>query len=81
MVTNSVTKEKLGIGFQSLFPVLSIVDPELMVSVPPKLTAYQGLDTFFHLAEGYLSKKANPFNEMGFRLQASKRSALIWVVP
>ena len=64
MVTNSVTKEKLGIGFQSLFPVLSIVDPELMVSVPPKLTAYQGLDTFFHLAEGYLSKKANPFNEM-----------------
>lgn len=80
MVTNSVTKEKLGIGFQSLFPVLSIVDPELMVSVPPKLTAYQGLDTFFHLAEGYLSKKANPFNE-SFRLQASKRSALIWVVP
>ena len=64
MVTNSVTKEKLGIGFQSLFPVLSIVDPELMVSVPPALTAYQGLDTFFHLAEGYLSKKANFFNEM-----------------
>ena len=64
MVTNSLTKEKLGIGFQSLFPVLSIVDPELMVSVPPTLTAYQGLDTFFHLAEGYLSKKANFFNEM-----------------
>lgn len=64
MVTNPITKEKLGIGFQSLFPVLAVVDPELMVSVPPKLTAYQGLDTFFHLAEGYLSKKANLFNEM-----------------
>lgn len=35
-----------------------------MRSVPPRLTAYQGLDTFFHLAEGYLSKKANYFNEM-----------------
>lgn len=64
MVTNPLTKEKLGIGFQSLFPVLSVVDPDLMVSVPPALTAYQGLDTFFHLAEGYLSKKANLFNEM-----------------
>ena len=64
MVTNPETKEKLGIGFQSLFPAISVVDPELMVSVPPRLTAYQGLDTFFHLAEGYLSKKANPFNEM-----------------
>lgn len=64
MVTNPITHEKLGIGFQSLFPVLSVVDPELMRSVPPRLTAYQGLDTFFHLAEGYLSKKANYFNEM-----------------
>ena len=64
MVTNQITHEKLGIGFQSLFPVLSVVDPELMRSVPPRLTAYQGLDTFFHLAEGYLSKKANYFNEM-----------------
>ena len=64
MVTNPITNEKLGIGFQSLFPVLAVVDPELMISVPPRLTAYQGLDTFFHLAEGYLSKKANLFNEM-----------------
>lgn len=39
MVTNPITHEKLGIGFQSLFPVLSVVDPELMRSVPPRLTA------------------------------------------
>lgn len=64
MVTNLETHEKLGIGFPELFPTLSVIDPELMTSVPPRLTAYQGLDTFFHLAEGYLSKKANFFNEM-----------------
>ncbi len=47
-----------------MFPTISVVDPELMVSVPPVQTAYQGLDAFFHCAEGYISKKANLFNEM-----------------
>lgn len=64
MVTNLESGEKLGIGFPSLMPVLSVIDPQLTVTVPSKLTALQGLDTFFHLAEGYLSKKANLFNEM-----------------
>lgn len=64
MVNNSETNEKFGIGDVSLFPTISVVDPELMVSVPPIQTAYQGLDAFFHCAEGYISKKANLFNEM-----------------
>jgi Alcohol dehydrogenase, class IV len=64
MVNNIETNEKYGIGHPSMFPTLSIVDPVLMTSVPPLQTAFQGLDTFYHLAEGYLSKKANLFNEM-----------------
>ena len=32
-------KEKIGFGSTLTFPVLSIIDPELMVSIPPHLTA------------------------------------------
>lgn len=64
MINNLQTHEKFGIGGNFLFPELSVVDPALTTSVPPLQTAYQGLDAFFHCAEGFLSKKANLFNEM-----------------
>ncbi len=56
--------EKIGYGNDSTFPVVSIVDPELMLSVPAKLTAYQGFDTFFHSAEGYIATIATPISEL-----------------
>ncbi len=46
------------------FPVLSVVDPELMSSVPPLLTAYQGFDAFFHAAEGFIAKCATPVSDI-----------------
>lgn len=47
VITKEETNEKSGFGSPSSFPVLSIVDPDLMMTVPPRLTAYQGMDTFF----------------------------------
>lgn len=64
VVTNEETQEKIGFGMDSTFPVLSVVDPEMMVSVPPKYTAYQGFDALFHSVEGYISKGANPMSDM-----------------
>ncbi len=43
---------------------LSIVDPELMVSIPPHLTAYQGFDAFFHAAEGFIANCATPISDL-----------------
>jgi alcohol dehydrogenase len=60
VITKSDTKEKIGFGFDGTFPVLSIVDPELMLTVPPDLTAYQGMDAFFHAVEGYLATVHQP---------------------
>ncbi len=57
-------KEKIGYGINETFPVISIVDPELMLSVPAKLTAYQGFDAFFHSAEGYIASCATPISEI-----------------
>ena len=65
VVTNPETNEKIGCGGQdSLFPVLAIVDPELMVTVPPKFTAYQGFDALFHSTEGYISKANSLMSDM-----------------
>jgi len=63
VITNG--DEKIGFGDPSCtFPVLSVVDPELMLSVPPHLTAYQGFDAFFHAVEGYLANVANPMSDI-----------------
>ncbi len=65
VITNPETKEKIGFGgHDSLFPVAAVVDPELMVSVPPKYTAYQGFDALFHSLETYICKFANPMSDM-----------------
>lgn len=65
VVTNEETNEKIGIGgYDSTFPILSIIDPELMLSVPPKFTAYQGFDALFHATECYISKFANSMSDM-----------------
>lgn len=62
VITNK--EEKIGFGNDYTFPSFSIIDPELMVSVPPKLTAYQGFDAFFHSAEGYLATIATPLSQI-----------------
>ena len=65
VITNDETNEKIGFGgYDDLFPVLSIVDPELMKSVPPKFTAYQGFDALFHSTECYISKTASLMSDM-----------------
>ncbi len=64
VITHQDRNEKIGFGYDKSFPVLSIVDPELMVSVPEKLTAYQGFDALFHSTEGYLNKNMSPINDM-----------------
>lgn len=65
VVTNEETNEKIGVGgYDSLFPVISIIDPELMKSVPPTFTAYQGFDALFHSTECYISKYASLMSDM-----------------
>ncbi len=64
VISNPETNEKMAFGNEQSFPVLAIVDPELMQSVPPKFTAYQGFDALFHCTEGYISKRANFMSDM-----------------
>ena len=53
------TDEKLRLGSPRLFPRLSVVDPELMLTVPSRLTAFQGFDALFHCVECYINNAAH----------------------
>ena len=65
VITNPDTHEKIGFGGDvRLFPAVAIVDPELMVSVPPAYTAYQGFDALFHSTETYINNVANEMSDM-----------------
>ena len=63
VISNLETHEKIGFGAECLTPVLSIVDPALMKTVPPKYTAYQGFDALFHNTEVMVSSGVNLLSE------------------
>ncbi|PKM75981.1 MAG: alcohol dehydrogenase [Firmicutes bacterium HGW-Firmicutes-15] len=75
VITNPDTNEKAGIGgHKGMFPVLAVVDPELMITVPPEFTAYQGWDALSHSMEGYISAGGNIMSDM-FALTAIENTA------
>lgn len=63
VISNHQTNEKIGFGYPELVPVLAIVDPELMKTVPAKYTAYQGFDALFHNTEVMMSNGINILSE------------------
>lgn len=62
--TNSDTKIKKSFRSLDLFPEYSIVDPELMLTLPKDVTASTGIDVFFHAFEAYIGKKSQPMTEI-----------------
>ena len=74
VITKEDTFEKAFVGDARLFPVLSIVDAQLMQSVPPAFTAYQGFDALFHSTEGYIARGANLMSDM-YALEAIRNIA------
>ena len=56
--------EKLRLGDPRLMPVLAVVDPELMLTVPARLTAYQGFDALFHSVECFIANNGNFMSDM-----------------
>jgi len=61
---NEEEKKKAGINSPHLYPEMSILDPELTLSLPPAVTAFTGMDALAHAVESYTSKAAHPLSEM-----------------
>lgn len=71
VLTDTDDNRKLGMGSRELLPDLTIVDPTLVMLLPPTLTADTGLDALTHAIEGYCSTWHNDFSD-GLCLQAAK---------
>lgn len=72
VVTNSAEKSKFALVDKLLCPRVSIVDPQLMVTVPKHITASTGFDVFTHAFESYIHKDASVYTDM-HALEAIKR--------
>jgi len=59
------------ISHDYLIADVAIVDPQLTVSVPPKITAATSADALTHAIEAYISVNANPYSD-GLALQSIK---------
>ncbi len=64
VITNIDSAQKPGIGSDYTFAKVAIVDPELMISLPPRITAATGFDVFAHALEAYTSTLATPVTDM-----------------
>ena len=63
VITDTETHEKMLCMGLGLMPVAALVDYELTLSMPYRLTADTGIDSLCHALEAYVSRKANPFTD------------------
>lgn len=61
VVTDQETGIKYPIADYELTPTMAIIDPDLVMDLPPKLTSYGGIDALTHALEAYVSLFANEF--------------------
>jgi alcohol dehydrogenase class IV len=63
IITDEANDEKMLCAGLAYLPVLAIVDYELTLTKPLRLTADTGIDALTHAIEAYISKLANPFSD------------------
>ena len=69
VVTDRRTDIKYPLADYALTPTMAIVDPELVLNMPKKLTAYGGIDALTHALEAFVSVLASEYTN-GLALEA-----------
>ena len=64
IVKDPVEGWKKGVVSSCLIPDRVILDPELTISLPPKITAETGIDAFTHAIECFICKKSNAMSDL-----------------
>jgi len=57
-------KEKLAFPDKFLLPNLAVLDPEMTLSLPPKMTAATGMDAMTHAVEAYVGIQSSPISDV-----------------
>lgn len=77
-----VDGEKQAVISRYLIPRVAIIDPDLTLSLPPRVTAASGVDALVHACETYTSVTATPLSEMyslrAVELIASSIRTAVW---
>lgn len=63
IITDTSRHVKMAIVDWRVTPQIAINDPNLMVGMPPALTAATGMDALTHAIEAYVSTNANPLTD------------------
>lgn len=71
VITDPVQKAKLTLFHPEFFPKEAVIDPELMLTLPPRMTAMTGFDAFSHAFESFTGTRPSPFVDQ-LALQAMK---------
>ncbi|PKB25199.1 alcohol dehydrogenase class IV [Novosphingobium kunmingense] len=74
VITDEASDEKMLCAGLAYLPTVAIVDYELTLTKPARLTADTGIDSLVHAIEAYVSKRANPFSDAA----ALTAMRLIW---
>jgi alcohol dehydrogenase class IV len=64
LITDPVTHNKLVANSNHLQADLAVVDPDLTLTVPPRVTAATGVDALAHCVEAYTNRLAHPYIDM-----------------
>ncbi len=64
VITNPSEMNKSAVVDRNIYPRVGIVDPELMLTAPRRLTASTGWDTFCHAFESFLHTKSSPYTDL-----------------
>ncbi len=63
VIYDEENKEKLAFPDKFLLPNLAVLDPELTLSLPPKMTAATGMDALTHAIEAFVGNDASPISD------------------
>jgi alcohol dehydrogenase len=63
VITDTTRNYKLTVFSYELIPAYAVLDPELIMSLPPAVAASTGIDALVHAIESYLSLAASPFTD------------------
>ncbi|MDO4629580.1 MAG: bifunctional acetaldehyde-CoA/alcohol dehydrogenase [Planctomycetia bacterium] len=61
VITDDATGKKYPLADYALMPSMAIVDPDLVMTMPKKLTAFSGLDAVVHALESMVSVTATDY--------------------
>ena len=64
VITHTERKFKKSIKGPLMFPAVALVDPDLLVTLPPSLVASTGMDALTHAIEAYTVKPASPITDI-----------------